>query len=115
MMKIDISEVNHNYITRLIILSVFLFKNLRGQPNAYKQSVITFCKKRIPWKMEIEIDMGPEMDLEDRRDITLENLLYDGDLKSNNIITVYFETSFKSMSLNINIEDESKYEQFLYA
>ena len=114
-MQLDISEINHNYITRIIILSVFIFKNLRNQPQVYKQSVISFCKKRIPWKIDINIDTGPEMDLQDKRDITLENLLYDADLKTNNIITVYYETSFKKMSLNINVEDEEKYELFLYA
>jgi hypothetical protein len=45
-MKLDINEIYHQYIIRVIIFGLFLYKQqIRHQPNAYKLSVIAFVKK----------------------------------------------------------------------
>jgi len=53
-MKLDINEVYHQYIIRVVIFAVFTFKRQLRQPNVYKQSVMTFVNKRLPWKLEMK-------------------------------------------------------------
>ena len=110
-MKLDITEINHNYITRVIIFSLFAHKNFYRQPNVYTKLVTDFCKKRIP-NVDILLDLGPS-DPQETRDCILESILYDSDLTIN-IVTVYYETGYKKVSLNVNLEEEEKYELFLH-
>jgi hypothetical protein len=48
-MKLDINEIYHNYIVRVVVFALFTFKRQIRQPNVYKISVITFTIKRLPW------------------------------------------------------------------
>ena len=41
-MKLDINEVYHQYIIRVVIFALFLFKRQIRQPGAYKQSVLAY-------------------------------------------------------------------------
>ena len=60
-MKLDINEVYHQYITKVVIFSIFLFKRQIRQPNVYKQSVIAYASKRLPWKIALRIDAGARL------------------------------------------------------
>ena len=68
-MKLDVNQVYHQYITRIVIFSLFLFKRQLRQPNVYKMSVITFTIKRLPWKINLIIDTGMKLDREEEREI----------------------------------------------
>ena len=74
-MKLDINEVYHQYIIRVVIFAVFTFKRQLRQPNVFKQSVMTFVNKRLPWKINIYIDTGEKLTKEDERDLILDELL----------------------------------------
>ena len=113
-MKLEIHEIYHQYICRLVIFSVFLFKRQIRQPNVYKLSIDAYLRKRLPWDINLKIDMGIKLDKEDEREILLEELLngIESDFLSN--IEITFNTPHKHMIININLKDEKKYENFLY-
>ena len=90
-MKLDINEVYHQYIIRVVIFAVFTFKRQLRQPNVFKQSVMTFVNKRLPWKINIYIDTGESLTKEDERDLILDELL--------NGIFYYFYDSESSQTL----------------
>jgi hypothetical protein len=113
-MKLDINEVYHNYIVKVVIFSLFLYKRQVRQPNIFKQSVYSFVKKRLPWKINLIIDTGLKMEREDEREILLNELLdgVESDYLSKVIVT--FTTPLKETTLEIDLREEDKYQKFLY-
>lgn len=115
-MKIDYQELNHNYITRLVIFAVFLFKEQRKQENVYLQSIIRFIKQRIKFDLDISLEVGPKLSLEDQRDAQIETLFNNSEeSKFLNLVLVHFKTGFKEVSIQINLDDEERYENYLYS
>lgn len=113
-MKLDINEIYHNYIVRVVIFSVFLYKRMIREPNAYKLSVLAFTRKRLPWKISLRIDTGLKLDKDDEREIILEEILNDVETDYMSKVTVTFITPLKEITLEIDLKDEEKYSQFLY-
>lgn len=113
-MKLDINEVYHNYIVRVVVFAIFTFKRQIRQPNVFKQSVLSFISKRLPWKIGLRIDTGFKLDKEDEREIILEELLNGVETESLTIVTVTFITPLKETTMNIDLKDESKYQEYLY-
>ena len=113
-MKLDISEIYHQYITRVVIFALFTFKGQLKQPNVYKQSVISFTKKRLPWIINLSIDTGYRLDKEEERDIVLQNILDNVESDYMMIVQVSFTTPKKDVTLEIDLSDESKYLKYLY-
>ena len=114
-MKLDINEVYHNYIVRIVIFALFTFKRQIRQPNIYKISVIKFTIKRLPWKINLVIDTGLKLDKEDEREILLEELLNGVESDYLSIVTVTFSTPLKEVKMNIDLSDEEKYSHYLYS
>ena len=114
-MKLDINEVYHNYIVRIVIFALFTFKRQIRQPNIYKISVITFTIKRLPWKINLVIDTGLKLDKEDEREILLEEILNGVESDYLSIVTVTFSTPLKEVTMNIDLSDEEKYSHYLYS
>jgi hypothetical protein len=114
-MKLDINEVYHNYIVRVVIFALFTFKRQIRQPNVYKISVIKFTIKRLPWKINLVIDTGLKLDKEDEREILLEELLNGVESDYLSIVTVTFSTPLKEVTMNIDLSDEEKYSHYLYS
>ena len=114
-MKLDINEVYHQYITKVVIFALFLFKRQLRQPSVYKQSVITYVSKRLPWKIALRIDAGTRLGKEDEREILLGQLLDGIDTDYLSFVLVTFTTPLKQTTMEINLKDESKYERFLYS
>jgi hypothetical protein len=115
--KLDYQEIHHHYITRLVVFAIFLFREQRRQENVYRQSVINFIKRRIRYDIELSIEVGPKLALEDQRDMQIETLLNNFD-ESNflNLVVVEFRTGFKErITLQINLNDEERYESYLYS
>lgn len=94
-MKLDINEVYHQYIIKVVIFSLFLYKRQIRQPNVYKMSVISFVKKRLPWKINILIDTGIRLDKDDERDLILNQLLEGIESDYLTKVTVTFNTPLK--------------------
>mgnify|MGYP001346177260 FL=1 len=114
-MKLDINEIYHQYIVRVVIFGLFLYKRQIRQPNVYKLSVISFTKKRLPWKINLVIDTGVQLDKEEQRDIILEELLNDVESDYMKSVTVTFTTPLKNTTMIIDLSDEDKYQNFLYS
>ena len=114
-MKLDVNQVYHQYITRIVIFSLFLFKRQLRQPNVYKQSVLSFTKKRLPWKINLSIDTGLKLGKEDERDILLEEILNGVESDYQSFVTVKFTTPLKETTIEVDLKNEGKYFNFLYA
>ena len=113
-MKLDMNEIYHNYIVRVVIFALFTFKRQIRQPNVYKMSVITFTIKRLPWKINLIIDTGMKLDREEEREILLEELLNGVESDYLSTVTVTFTTPLKETTMLIDLSDEKKYEEYLY-
>lgn len=113
-MKLDINEIYHNYIVRVVIFSLFAHKGLIRQPGVFKLSVNSFVKKRVPWKVDLVIDTGIPLQKDEERQVLLGELL-DG-VENDWLwqVTVTFTTPLKLTTLKIDLKDEEKYKEFLY-
>ena len=100
-MKLDYQEINHNYITRLIIFAIFLYKETRKQENVYTHSVRNFIKKRIPYDIDLRIDVGPKMSLDEQRDNAIDLIFGNTDKTILNLVVVQFRTGHKEINLQI--------------
>ena len=114
-MKLDINEVYHNYIVRIVIFALFTFKRQIRQPNIYKISVITFTIKRLPWKINLVIDTGLKLNKEDEREILLNELLEGIETDYLSTVVVTFVTPLKEVTMSIDLSDEEKYSHYLYS
>jgi hypothetical protein len=114
-MKLDINEIYHNYIVRVVVFALFTFKRQIRQPNVYKISVITFTIKRLPWKINLVIDTGLKLDKEDEREILLNELLEGIETDYLSTVVVTFVTPLKEVTMSIDLSDEEKYEHYLYS
>lgn len=115
-MKLEINEIHHQYILRMVIFALFLFKRQIRQKNIYKISIDTFLKKRIPWKINLFIDFGDGLSKSEERELILDDLL-DG-VKTNhfNMVNVIFTTPLKKdCFMRIDLSQEDKYSKFLYS
>jgi hypothetical protein len=116
-MKLEINEVYHQYIVRVVIFALFTFKRQIRHPNVYKQSVYSFVEKRLPWKINLSILTNSEnLSKEDERDLILEELLNDKKIDFLKYVSVVFTTPLKQdCIMEIDLTDEKKYEHFLYS
>ena len=113
-MKLEINEIYHQYICRLVIFSVFLFKRQIRQPSVYKLSIDVYLKKRLPWVINLQIDMGIKLNKEDEREILLEELLNGIESDYLSTIEISFITPYKPVTIEVDLRNEEKYENFLY-
>jgi hypothetical protein len=114
-MKLDMNEIYHNYIVRVVVFALFTFKRQIRQPNVYKISVIAFTIKRLPWKINLVIDTGLKLDKEDEREILLNELLEGIETDYLSTVVVTFVTPLKEVTMSIDLSDEEKYEHYLYS
>lgn len=77
-------------------------------------SVISFVKKRLPWKINILVDTGIRLDKDDERDLILNQLLEGIESDYLTKVTVTFNTPLKEVTMEVDLADELKYEKFIY-
>ena len=114
-MKLDINEIYHNYIIKIVIFALFLYNRQIRQPNVYKISVMRFTIKRLPWKINLVIDTGIKLDKEDERDLIIDEILNGIESDYLSTVTVTFTTPLKETTMLIDLSDERKYEEYLYS
>lgn len=113
-MKLDINEINHQHILKVVIFALFLFKRQVRQPSVYRMSVMKFIRQRIPWKIDLVIHTEEKLSLGEEREIKLEELLNGIESDYMTKVNVTFTTPLKNVSMEVDLKDEKKYEQFLY-
>lgn len=113
-MKLDINEVYHKYIVRVVIFSLFTHKRLVRQPNVFRQSVLSFVNKRVAWKINLSIDTGIQMSKDEEREVLLNELLEGVESNYLSIVTVSFTTPLKETTIEVDLKDEERYQNFLY-
>jgi hypothetical protein len=109
-MDMDIQIINHNYIQRLLIFSVFLYKRYKGQPDIYYYHIQGFLDKKLPFKVDYTMDI-PLLSLEDRRDLSLNSIL--GEVETSYIVTIHFKTGYQSSTIYVDLSKEVEYEKYL--
>lgn len=114
-MKLDVQEINHHYITRLVIFAVFLFKETRKQESVYIESIRTFVRRRVHYDIGLSVDVGPKMSIDEQRDTTIDQILNNGDKGILNLIVVKFKTGWEEVSIQIDLNQEEKYESYMYS
>jgi hypothetical protein len=115
-MKLEINEVYHEYIIRVVIFSIFLFKGQIRKPNVYKASVLAFVNKRLPWKINLYIDTGEKMSIEDERDLILDEILNGVKAEYLKSVSIVLTTPLKkNCVVCIDLTDEKKYENHIYS
>ena len=114
-MKLNINEVYHNYIVRVVIFSLFLYKGQLRQPNVYRLSVNSYLKKRLSWDIKLIIDTGIKLDKEDERDIILDEILNNIESDYLSKVVVTFTTPIKETTIEVDLSDDNKYESFIYS
>ncbi len=113
-MKLEINEIYHNYITKIVIFSIFLFKNEKN-PLSFENSVQSFISKRIFWDINLKLNLGPSLTKEDQRKVLLDTIIDNIEYDYLLIISIYFKTPLKEVSMDIDLSNENKYQNFLYS
>ena len=114
-MKFDINEVYHQYIIKVVIFALFLFKRQIRQPGVYRQSVLTYVSKRLPWKIGLRIDTGIRLPKDQEREILLDEILDGIESDYMSYVIVTFDTPLKLTVIEVSLRDEERYEKFLYS
>lgn len=114
-MNLDFQLIRHNYIKRVVIFALFIYKNQRRNEVMYINLVHTFVYKRLNIDIELDIDVGPKMNKSDVRSVLLEDILgeNDRDVGIMNLVILKFRTGHKEETLQINLNEEEKYRIFL--
>lgn len=113
-MKLDINEIYHNYIVRIVIFSLFAYKRIVRQPSVYQNSVQSFVNKRVAWKINLHIDSGIKMSKDEEREIVLNEILDGVESSYLTTVVVSFTTPLKDITIEVDLRDEEKYQNFLY-
>jgi len=112
-MKIDFQKIKHNYIKRVVIYAILLYRS-QSRTDIYKTIVIDFVKKRTGLG-EIEIEVGPNMAKKDHRKSILQSIFVsdDTEIKHMSMVIVKFRTGYKFEEMQIDLNNSEKYEIFL--
>jgi hypothetical protein len=71
-MRLDVQKINHNYVTRMVIFSVFLFKNYRKEETAYHQMILNFVRRKVGFNIDLKIEVGPKLTIQDQRESVID-------------------------------------------
>jgi hypothetical protein len=113
--RLDVQKINHNYVTRLVIFSIFLFKNYRKEEKVYHQMIVNFLRRKVGYKIDLEIQVGPKYTLQEQRDNIIESIINNEDVSNLNLVVANYKTGLKEVSIQIDLNEEDKYEEYLYS
>jgi len=115
-MELDYQKIQHNFMTRIVIFAVFLYKNLRRQEKVYESSVRSFLKKRISQDIDLTLEVGPKMTKEEMRDSLIKSIFDPNDeTVILNLVSIRFKTNLMEVNIQVDIDNDQKYENYLYS
>jgi len=110
-MELNIQKIKENYITRLVVFSVFLYKGMYNQLTAYNVAVTQFLDAKLGYHIDITINTDRK-DKSELREEVLKELL--DDYHSYKIVRIEYSINNVSKSLLIDLNDDERYENYLY-
>ena len=99
----------------MVVFSIFLFKKYRKDELVFSQIVNSFLKKKVHKQLQVHLECGPKLAIQDSRDSLIENLLNEDDFDHMNLVVANFKTPLKEMSLQVDLNQEEKYNSYLYS
>jgi hypothetical protein len=114
-MEANINRLYHNYIIKMVIFTIFLYKRSFKQATLFQTLVTSFLKKRLPWNINLSIDVGERLPKELEREIYIIQILEDIEVDYLNNVVVTFRTPITTVKLNINLKEEEKYMKYIYS
>lgn len=114
-MRLNVNEINHQYITKIVILALFIYRRQIRNTNLYRISVLNYVKRRIIWEIDLRIDTGIKLEKDDERDIVLDEILYGIESDYLKRVIVTFISPLKETTIEVDLSNESMYEKFLYS
>lgn len=109
-MELDYNKIIHNYIIRVVIFSAFLYRNKVRDAEVYKKSVSNYIFSKTKLLIDMEVD---DIDINENRLNIINDILYGK--KYSIYVRIKIKTPLKSVSLNIDINDDKTYEKYLYS
>lgn len=114
-MQLEINKIYHQYIIKVVLFSLFLYRRKLRQPEIYKKSVFAFLEKRLNWKIYLSIDTGFKLEKSKERNLILDDILTGQKTTSFDKIKVKFLTPLKSVELEVDLSDDKRYEKLIYS
>lgn len=111
----NINHIYHQYIKKIIFFAVFLYKNKIKNKEEYEKLVFNFVKKRIFWEINLKINAGERLPEKEERKLILDNLLRDIENDYPIKVEVSFNSPLKQTAIFIDLNQEEKYEKFIYS
>lgn len=112
--EFNINKIYHQYIKRVVIFAVFLYKNKIRNKEEYEKLVFEFVKKRIFWEINLKVDLDQRLPEKEERKLILDNLLRNIENDYPIKVEISFRSPLKETILLINLHEEEKYEKFIY-
>lgn len=111
---LDFQKINHNYIIRTVIFSAFLYKSDLKNKEIYQSNIQKFISNKLP-KINISIIFPIDISKDESRNLILDKILYDSEESNiSKLIVLTFKTPLKEVSIQIDLDNQEKYELFLY-
>jgi hypothetical protein len=111
-MSLDINTIQHNYIIRMVVFSLFLHKGDLNDRELFTKRVQNFLKTKIPSILSSLKISFPPISKEDRRLMVIDKILYE-DQNLLDLVVVTFSTPLKLVNLQVDLSDWEKWESFL--
>lgn len=116
---LHLDKINTQYIKRIMIFACFAYSNQRKDNTGfYVNSVSKFIDKHLKfYPVSYKIKYGPDdANLEEKRDMIIDELVADNGSDDYNSITIYFQYPRGSgiIEFTVDLRDENKYLDFLY-
>lgn len=74
-----------------------------------------FLKKKVHTKLQVQLECGPKLTIQDSRDNIIDNILNEHDFDHMNLVVVNFKTPLKEMTLQVDLNKEQIWNDYLYS
>lgn len=110
-MELNIQKIKENYITRLVVFSIFLYKGMYNQLTAYNVAVTQFLDAKLGYHIDIILIID-QKDKSELREEVLKELL--DNYHSYKIVRIDYSINNVNKSIIIDLNDEERYGNYLY-
>ena len=99
----------------MVIFSAFLYRSEIRNQKIYKEKVQSFISKKLS-NINLNIFFPMDIPREESRNLILDKILYDSEESNiSDLIVFNFKTPLKEVNIQIDLDNQEKYEMFIYA